>query len=55
MQICRDLGIQMIAEGIEREQEMRALCDLGIYIMQGYFFARPAFEALPTWPQPMGA
>jgi EAL domain-containing protein (putative c-di-GMP-specific phosphodiesterase class I) len=50
VQVCRDLNIRMVAEGIEREEEMRALCDLGIDMMQGYFFARPAFEALPIWP-----
>jgi EAL domain-containing protein (putative c-di-GMP-specific phosphodiesterase class I) len=27
---------------------------LGIYLFQGYLFARPAFEALPevAWPAP---
>ena len=49
-QVCRDLNIEIIAEGIEREAEMQALCDLGIFTMQGFWFARPAFEALPHWP-----
>lgn len=49
-QVCRDLDIRIIAEGIECEAEMRALCDLGIFTMQGYWFARPAFESLPHWP-----
>lgn len=52
VQVCRDLQIQIVAEGIEREQEMHVLCDLGITSMQGYFFAVPAFEALPRWPRP---
>ena len=51
IRICGDLNIQIIAEGIEREQEMRVLCDLGIVLMQGFFFAPPAFETLPVWPQ----
>ena len=48
-QICRDLGIAIIAEGIECEAEMQALCDLGIFSMQGYWFAKPSFESLPNW------
>lgn len=47
---CADLGIKTIAEGIELEVEMQTLCSLGIFVMQGYFFARPAFEQLPAWP-----
>ncbi len=50
LQVCDDLNILIIAEGIEREQEKIALCDLGIFKMQGYLFARPAFEELPHWP-----
>ena len=49
IQVCRDLDIKIIAEGIEYKAEMQALCDLGIFTMQGYYFARPAFEALPHW------
>ena len=47
--VCRDLGIDIIAEGIEREAEMQVLCDLDVRWMQGYWFAEPAFEALPVW------
>ncbi len=46
--LCRCLGITVIAEGIESADEMLALQDCGIEIMQGYFFAKPAFEALPA-------
>jgi EAL domain-containing protein (putative c-di-GMP-specific phosphodiesterase class I) len=45
--ICRMLGIRVVAEGIETEAEARTLRNLGIVLMQGYLFARPAFEALP--------
>lgn len=50
--ICRALNIEIIAEGIETEAELRYLQGLGIYPFQGYLFARPAFEALPPviWP-----
>ena len=42
------LGIKIIAEGIERPQEAFVLRHLGISLMQGYLFARPGFETLPT-------
>ena len=45
LQVCRDLGIATIAEGVETAEEVRALEDFGIELFQGYFFARPAFEA----------
>ena len=50
VEVCSDLGILVIAEGIEHEEEMQALCDLKIFLMQGFYFARPAFEQLPLWP-----
>ena len=46
--ICRDLGITILGEGVETLGEHRALIDLGITLQQGYFFARPGFEALPS-------
>ena len=42
--ICRQLGIEVIAEGIETRDEAQCLADLGIRLMQGYWFARPQFE-----------
>ena len=45
---CRSLGIEVIAEGVETADEMKALADGGVYLMQGYHFARPGFEALPA-------
>lgn len=47
LQVCRDLGIEFIAEGIESEDEYKWLCDEGVSFFQGYLFAHPAFEALP--------
>ena len=46
--ICRSLKIELVAEGIETRGEMSALRDLGVRHMQGYLFARPAFERLPV-------
>lgn len=43
--VCRELAIEVIAEGIETAPELRALEDLGIELFQGFLFARPAFQA----------
>lgn len=48
LQMCRDLGIEPVAEGIERYEEMRVLQDLGVTLFQGYYFAKPAFHSLPS-------
>ena len=45
--IARELGITLLAEGIETEAEFRVLEAAGIRLFQGYWFAKPAFEALP--------
>ena len=45
--MCRDLGIDIVAEGVETRGEWQCLEDLGISLIQGYFFARPGFETLP--------
>jgi EAL domain-containing protein (putative c-di-GMP-specific phosphodiesterase class I) len=45
--IADDLGITVLAEGIETEAEFLFLKAQGIRLFQGYWFARPAFEALP--------
>lgn len=49
---CRDLGIEIVAEGVETIGEYRALRALGVRLMQGYLFGKPAFEVLetPAWP-----
>ena len=46
--LCLDLGITPLAEGIETRAEMQTLQSLGIDLMQGFYFARPGFECLPT-------
>lgn len=42
--VCAELGVSVIAEGIESADEMRCLEDMGIRLMQGYLFAHPRFE-----------
>lgn len=50
LQVCRDLEIEVVAEGIETPGELSALSDLGIDLFQGYHFARPAFESVAKIP-----
>jgi blue light- and temperature-responsive anti-repressor len=47
MQACVDLGIDVIAEGVETVEEYRWFADAGVTLFQGYLFGRPQFEALP--------
>jgi len=51
MEMLRDLDILAICEGIERIEEYQTLRDLGVALMQGYLFARPALASLaePNW------
>lgn len=39
--LCRDMGINVIAEGIESAQERDCLLGLGCELLQGYLLARP--------------
>jgi len=46
--LCRQLSIGVIAEGVETADEYRWLFEAGISLFQGYYFARPLYEALPS-------
>jgi EAL domain-containing protein (putative c-di-GMP-specific phosphodiesterase class I) len=46
--MAEELGLVLVAEGVETIAEARAAQALGVGLMQGYLFARPAFEALPA-------
>jgi EAL domain-containing protein (putative c-di-GMP-specific phosphodiesterase class I) len=39
--LCRDLGIMVVAEGIETAAEREVLVDLGCDLLQGYLIGRP--------------
>lgn len=41
VQLCRSIGREPLAEGVEQEQQRQVLLDLGCSAMQGYLFARP--------------
>ena len=44
--MCSKLGVGVIAEGVEEEAEVRCLRELGVHLFQGYYFAKPAFDAV---------
>lgn len=50
LQVCNELSTTVIAEGVETFAELNVLQSFGIDLFQGYLFARPAFEALPSVP-----
>jgi len=41
--VCRDMGIMVVAEGIETRAEHEVLIELGCDLLQGYLFGRPEF------------
>jgi len=46
LRICEDMGVQVIAEGIETPGERDFLADAGVRLMQGYLFSKPVFRGL---------
>lgn len=54
--MCQELGIKIIAEGVETVAEWQTLEALGVHLFQGYLFAQAAFEQLPAvhWPERAG-
>lgn len=48
--LCRDLGIQAIAEGVETQAQQDMLLELGCPAGQGYRWGKPmAKEILVAW------
>lgn len=45
--MCAEMSIMLVAEGIESQREFEWLRQAGVSFFQGYYFAHPAFEALP--------
>jgi len=46
LSLGRDTGIDVVLEGVERVEEVETLRALGGRFMQGFYFGRPAFEAM---------
>ncbi len=47
VELGRTLGVLLIAEGVEREEDLAKLEEVGIDLAQGYLLDRPS----PLWPQ----
>ena len=45
--LCADMGLHVVAEGVETPAERDAVIDLGCDLLQGYLFARPG----PAFPE----
>lgn len=48
LQIAEIFGTSLVAEGIEHEDDLRVLRDLGITYGQGYLIGRPSTEVFPA-------
>jgi EAL domain-containing protein (putative c-di-GMP-specific phosphodiesterase class I) len=48
VELCARLHISVIAEGVETLDEAVTLRQLGVHLFQGYLFAKPAVEQMPT-------
>jgi EAL domain-containing protein (putative c-di-GMP-specific phosphodiesterase class I) len=51
----REIGVYVVLEGVERVEEVETLRSIGGRFMQGFYFDRPAFEAMMrdgdiAWP-----
>ena len=52
IQLGKDLGMSVIAEGVETQQQMEALKELCVDGIQGYYYAKPMdVGALSSWLQ----
>jgi EAL domain-containing protein (putative c-di-GMP-specific phosphodiesterase class I) len=49
--LCKALHISVVAEGVETIPEAIMLRELGVRLFQGYLFAKPAVEQLPSVPE----
>ena len=47
--VCGELGMKVVAEGVETPAERDALLELGCDLLQGYLFARPGDFPTPAW------
>lgn len=51
-QVCVDLGIDLVIEGVETIGEFSWFIDQGVNLFQGYLLAKPMFEAMPPFVIP---
>lgn len=52
LRTASELGIAVVAEGVEAPGELAFLRAEGVHLVQGFLFARPGYECLPEirWP-----
>jgi len=57
--IARRLGISVVAEGVENEEQFERLSAMGIDLFQGYYFGKPSPAVVKShamkWPVGMGS
>lgn len=41
IRLCKQFNLKIVAEGVENEEQLILLSNLGCYIIQGYYFAKP--------------
>ena len=39
--LCRDLNLHVLAEGVEEESQVEAFREMGCDLIQGYYYSRP--------------
>jgi len=49
--VAESLGTELIAEGVERPEDLRIVQDLGIAFAQGYLLGRPSFTVAQEVPE----
>ena len=47
LEMAKQLNITVLAEGVETLGEAKFFAEKGVYLMQGYLFAKPGYESLP--------
>ncbi len=56
IQLGHNLGLKVVAEGVEDEKTFERLCEMGCDLLQGYFISKPVPpEELLTWARQLKA
>lgn len=54
VQTAADLGLALVAEGVETLEELKCLAELGISLVQGFLLGRPQPQPQPLSPEVLG-